>query len=111
MMRAEIGVMATKRTNEQLATLGARIRDAVTEAYLETGKSLDAPAIAARLGWSESKLRMVMEELRGAPAGVHAHRDYRDSSSRQGLGYAPRPRHLRDLLNAAQPAPKSRPGG
>jgi hypothetical protein len=96
--------------------LGVKIRDAITEGYLETGKSLDVPAIAARLRWSESKLRRIMDLLHGSPEGVHAYQDHRESSSRSYPGmtvgghrvwvYAPALWHLRNLLLAAR-APKA----
>jgi hypothetical protein len=85
------------------------LRDAVVEGYLETGKALDVPAIAARLRWSQSKVRRVLDEAHGAPNGLHAFQDYRESFSASypsmAVGghkvwmYAPATWLLRDMVN------------
>ena len=58
------------------------IKVAVVEAFLETGKALDATEIAARLGWSVSKVRRVISEAHGCVDGLVAREDRRESQSR-----------------------------
>jgi len=84
---------------ERLAALGAKILEAVTESYLETGKGLDAPALAARLQWSEGKVRRCLDELRGAPNGVSTRRELNDNQ-RNTWFYYPALWHLRDVILA-----------
>jgi len=91
---------------------GEQIRKAVTEAYLETGKALDVPAIAQRLGWSESKVRRVLDEHRGAPDGIAAMQDFRESTKnfvgggRKVWVYTPAPWYLRELILGLRGAPE-----
>lgn len=62
------------------------IRDAVVEAFLETGKALAAPEIAKRLGWSVSKVRRVMAENGGCVRGLQTYQEHRPSESRNYPG-------------------------
>lgn len=59
-----------------------QIKEAVVEAFLETGKALDANDIAARLGWSVSKVRRLISEAHGCVDGLIAREDRRESHSR-----------------------------
>lgn len=110
---------ATKLTAEQQAKKDSNefaIRNAVVEGYLETGKCLDAKDIAARLKWSESKVRRVLDEAHGAPNGIMASQDHRESFSKYYRSfqsgahkvwvYAPALWLLRDMLNAERQANK-----
>lgn len=63
------------------AALEAQVKGAVVEAFLETGKALDAQEIATRLGWSVSKLRRVMTEAHGCVDGLVPSQEYRPSYS------------------------------
>lgn len=97
---------------DAIKAAGVLIRDAITEGYLETGKMLDAPAVAARLRWSETKVRRLMDLLRGAPEGVHCSQEHRATESRNYPGitvgshrvwmYAPTLWHLRNLILASR---------
>lgn len=81
--------------SENIARREGAVLRAVTEGYLETGKMLNVPTIATRLGWSESKVRNVLTLCAGGvPKGLMAHRDG------NGYLYAPALWHLRDLLLA-----------
>lgn len=54
---------------------------AITAHYLETGKDCTVAEIAARLEWSESKVRKVLAGCGGAPAGCHTYKDSAPSYS------------------------------
>lgn len=86
---------------ENIARREGAVLQAVTEGYLEIGKMLNVPAIAARLGWSESKVRNVLTLCAGGvPKGLIAHRDG------NGYLYAPALWHLREMLLEERQAPR-----
>jgi hypothetical protein len=70
----------TKETNEQL------LRDAVVEAYLETGKAQDVKEIATRMGCSESTVRKTITKAGGCVSGLRTSQQGRDSFSRDYPG-------------------------
>jgi hypothetical protein len=63
-----------------------QICSAVVEAFLETGKALDAPEIAKKLGWSESKVRRILRAHGGSVDGVAVREEGRASYSRAYRG-------------------------
>lgn len=92
----------TKETNER------QLRDAVVEAYLETGKALDVKEIATRMGWSESKVRKVFTAAGGCVTGLDLRQEGRESYSRNYPGmtagahkvwvYMPTRQTLREMI-------------
>ena len=64
------------------AALEAQVKTAVVEAFLETGKSLDANEIATRLDWSVSKVRRIMADAHGCVDGLVVTEEHRPSYSR-----------------------------
>jgi hypothetical protein len=109
--------MATTKPkkNDENAVL---IRDAVVAHYLETGGDIDAQGLAARLGWSATKVRKVINDNHGSVPGVHPYEDQRHSYSRNfpdmAIGshkvwvYRPQLSYLRELLLAARGAAESK---
>lgn len=101
--------MKRKPTEAELARKAQNevtLRDAIVEGYLETGKALDAQAIADRVKWSATKVRRVLDEAHGAPDGIHPFQDYRDTATNHGLRgghyvwvYTPATWLLRDMVN------------
>jgi len=59
-----------------------QIRSTVVEAFLETGKAVDAAQIAERLGWSVSKVRRVLKDAHGCVTGLVTYQEGRQSHSR-----------------------------
>lgn len=92
----------TKETNER------QVRDAVVEAYLETGKALDAKEIATRMGCSESTVRKILTKAGGCVNGLRTSQQGRDSYSRNYPGstsgahkvwvYSPALETLREMI-------------
>ncbi len=99
--------MTNRHKTEQIA-----IRDAVTEHYLATWRHASVHDIAARLGWSESKIRRVIRDSSGAIAGTTSERVSVARYSRNYPGmeagytmawaYLPSRSHLGELLLAAR---------
>lgn len=84
-------------TNEETRFAAAKedgvfVSEAVFEHYLETCSAASAPEIAARLGWSESKVRQVINDLAGAPRDCVAKQEQKPRYSRnyraQVVGYS-----------------------
>jgi hypothetical protein len=74
--------MAEPKTVREVA-----IKVAVVEAFLETGKALDANEIAARLDWSVSKVRQVIKAAHGCVDGLTPHQESRESNSKSYPGF------------------------
>lgn len=114
--------MSKSLSKEQWDALGVLLRDAVTEGYLDTGKSLDVGDLSMRLGWSEGRIRRVLDACHGAPKGVMTHQDFRENQSRLYPGfvsagghrvttYTPALWHLRGLLTQAREELNARKAG
>jgi len=73
------------------------VRDALVEGYLETGKSMRVSDVAARLKWSESRVRRALGPS-GSVYGVMAHRDHVDGLIQPVWFYAPATWYLRDMV-------------
>jgi hypothetical protein len=59
----------------------------VVEAFLETGKAVDAPQLAERLGWSVSKVRRIIAANHGSVDGVSVRQEGRESLSKSYQGH------------------------
>lgn len=68
-------------------TPALQIRSTVVEAFLESGKALDAAQIAERLGWSVTKVRRVLNDAHGCVEGLETYQDTRESHSRNFPGF------------------------
>jgi AraC-like DNA-binding protein len=62
------------------------LETAVIEAYLETGEGLCVKQIAARLGWSESTVRGVIDHHHGITPRLRCYQDARTSYSKDYPG-------------------------
>lgn len=80
------------------------IRDAVIEAYLETGAALDVAQIATRMGCSPTKVRRIMAASNGCVAGLETRQANRENQSNMVSGshkvwvYAPSKQTLREII-------------
>jgi hypothetical protein len=73
------------------------VRDAIVEGYIETGKSLRVADIAARLKWSESRVRRALDPT-GSVYGVMPRRDHVDGLIQPVWFYAPATWYLRLMI-------------
>lgn len=105
-------------TTKPLTPAQETLRDAIVAHYLETGNDCTVKEIAARLTWSESKVRKLLNDAHGfCVEGLHVSEETRTSYSThytmfaQGAHkvavYGPTRRYLRELLNATLSARKA----
>lgn len=102
----------------KLSENATKLVEAVVEGYLEGGKGLTVKQIAPRLGWSESKVRRVLDEGHGLLEGLTLHKesftshstDYRmmESGSHQAWVYYPTMFKLREMVLALRSEVKVR---
>src|SRR5688572_12020102 len=84
------------------------VRNAVVEAFLEKAEALTAPQIAERMGWSQGKIRRVLNETHGAGLSVREEtratysRNYQDlvTGGHKVTVYQPSVYLLRDVILA-----------
>lgn len=85
-----------------------KLADAIIEAYLATGEAQSVKQLAPRLGWSESKVRKVLDECQGCPNRCIYAQDWvttyeRGYNSQHGAvkvgRYQPTMETLRDMIS------------
>ncbi len=89
---------------------------AVVEMFLDDGEDHTIKEIAAKLGWTESRVRKIISDAHGCPEGLHTREETRTSYStnyrfmasgaHKVWVYGPSREYLRSLLNARKDAPK-----
>lgn len=76
---------------EQALELGEEVSRAVLAHYLDTGDAADAWDLAKRLGWSEAKVRRVINANFGAVKGTDAVRASRPKYAKYSVVWCYRP--------------------